>query len=86
MKRTKRFAALVLAMMMAFSIMAVTAAAYDGADGHVHEACCENEIEPRIKTVKCPKCGGSAYEHTGYSGGKPITWLECEECGWKDEK
>lgn len=86
MKYTKRFAALVLAMMMAFSIMAVTAAAYDGADGHVHEACCENEIEPRIKAVKCPKCGGNAYEHTGYLGGEWTTWLECEECDWIEKK
>ena len=84
MKCTKRFAALVLAMMMAFSVMAVTAAAYDSADAH--EVCCENEIEPRIKTVRCTKCGGSAYEHTDYLNNKRTTWLECEDCGWKDYK
>ena len=86
MKCTKRFAALVLAMMMAFSVMAVTAAAYDSADAHAHEGCCENEIEPRIKTVRCTKCGGSAYEHTEYLNNKWTTWLECEDCGWKDYK
>ena len=86
MKCTKRFAALVLAMMMAFSIMAVTAAAYDGADAHVHEACCEDEIEPRIKTIKCILCGGSVYEHTKKIGNEWKTWLECDDCVWQDEK
>ncbi len=86
MKCTKRFAALVLAMMMAFSVMAVTAAAYDSADAHAHEVCCENEIEPRIKASRCVRCGGNAYERTGSIGGEPMTWLECEDCGWRDYK
>ena len=82
MKCTKRFAALVLAMMMAFSVMAVTAAAYDSADAH--EVCCENEIEPRIRASRCVRCGGNAYERTGYIGTELKTWLECEDCGWRD--
>ena len=82
MKYTKRFAALVLAMMMAFSIMAVTAAAYDGADGHVHEACCENEIEPRVAAITCPECGGNAYLHKEIYHGTQVEWFECK-CGWQ---
>lgn len=44
MKLTKKLAALVLALMMVFSLMAVTAAAAD-AEEHEHECavCCEDE-------------------------------------------
>lgn len=57
MKKTKKLLALVLAMMMAFSVMAMTAAAYDAEDGHVHtEACSEEGIMPRIPAMDCYKC------------------------------
>lgn len=44
MKKTKKMLALVLAMVMAFAMMAVTASAFD-AEEHNHEcaACCEDE-------------------------------------------
>ena len=58
MKKAKKLAALFLAMMMALSIMAVTAAAY-GAEEHAHdEACCEETVMPRIPGAPyCWKCG-----------------------------
>ena len=68
MKRTKRLLALVLAMMMALSIMAVTAAAYD-AEEHNHEcaACCEDEgIMPLGITRRCtePGCSGTVSRYS----------------------
>ena len=62
MKRTKKLLALVLAMLMAFSLMAVTAAAAD-AEEHEHTcaACCEDEgIMPVVTYGFCPYCGGPA--------------------------
>lgn len=57
MKKMKKLAALVLAMVMAFSLMAVTAAAY-GADEHEHDAtCCEATIQPRGLAMSCDYCG-----------------------------
>ena len=56
MKKTKKLAALVLAMVMAFSLMAVTAAAY-GAEEQ-DETCCEESIQPRKPAAPvCPYCG-----------------------------
>lgn len=57
MKKTKKLAALFLAMVMAFSLMAVTAAAY-GAEEHVHDETCYAEtIQPRKPTgPACPYC------------------------------
>ena len=55
MKKTKKLAALVLAMLMAFSLMAVTAAAY-GAE-HEHDGtCCEETIQPRRPAAQCLYC------------------------------
>lgn len=55
MKKMKKLLALVLAMMMAFSLMAVTAA-YN-AEEHEHTyACSEETIQPRIPAMLCPKC------------------------------
>lgn len=65
MKKTKKLAALVLAMVMAFSLMAVTAAAYD-AEAHTHDCavCCEGEgIMPLKPVYMCPWCGGIAEYH-----------------------
>ena len=48
MKRSKKLLALVLVMIMAFSLMAVTAAAYDA--GHEHDcAVCERGGDPAQK-------------------------------------
>ncbi len=57
MKKTKKLAALILALVMAFSLMAVIAAAY-GADEHVHDGtCCEETIQPRKPgTPECQYC------------------------------
>lgn len=66
MKKTKKLLALVLAMVMAFSLMAVTAAAY-GAEEHEHECvvCCEDEgvmplgpVGPDPLGPPCVICGG----------------------------
>lgn len=57
MKKTKKLAALVLALAMAFSLMAVTAAAY-GAEEHEHtHVCSEETIQPRIPGATCSYCG-----------------------------
>lgn len=59
MKKMKKLAALVLALVMAFSLMAVTAAAA-GVEEHEHDAiCCEATIQPRIPAMQCPKCQSS---------------------------
>ena len=56
MRKMKKLAALCLAMLMAFSIMAVTAAAYDA--GHEHdETCAEATVQPRRPAVMCYSCG-----------------------------
>lgn len=63
MKKTKKLAALVLAMVMAFSLMAVTASAY-GAE-HEHDGtCCEESIQPRRPAAQCLYCalGMDEYE------------------------
>ena len=63
MKCTKKLLALLLACVMAFSLMAVTAAAYD-AEEHGHECavCCEDEVAMPLGNVKqgppCAMCGG----------------------------
>lgn len=62
MKKTKKMLALVLAMVMAFAMLAVTASAYD-VEEHDHEcaACCEDEgIMLLGEVVPCPKpnCNG----------------------------
>ncbi len=83
MKKTKKLAALVLAMVMAFSLMAVTAAAY-GADEHVHDGtCCEETIQPRKPAApECWECN-SPMRETGPDSlnGKPIMYYECSRCG-----
>lgn len=55
MKKTKKLAALVLAMVMAFSLMAVTAAAYV-AEEHDCAVCSEETIQPRIPAMQCTIC------------------------------
>ncbi len=57
MKKRTKIASLFLAMLMAFSLMAVTAAAYDA--GHEHDCamCSEEGIEPRKPAALCRGCG-----------------------------
>lgn len=71
MKHTKKLAALFLALVMALSVMAVTAAAY-GAEEHEHTGACSTEtIQPRKPAESCPNCGrgmtevGSGRDTTG---------------------
>ena len=85
MRKMKKLAALCLAMLMAFSIMAVIASAYDAADGHEHtSACSEQTIMPRRPVRECPKCRGTAYLQEEYYHGVLVTWYECSSCGWVD--
>lgn len=57
MKKMKKLAALVLAMVMAFSLMAVTAAAY-GAEEHKRDGtCCAEAVQPRKPGATCSYCG-----------------------------
>lgn len=60
MKRTKKILALVLAMMMAFSLMAMPAMAYEEGE-HVHTEACSDVA--RIPAMQCYNCGrGMAYD------------------------
>lgn len=71
MKKTKKMLALVLALVMAFAMMAVTASAFD-AEEHNHEcaACCADEgVMPLYVALKCPLCNGVA-EMMEYPDGK----------------
>ena len=83
MKKTKKLAALILALVMAFSLMAVTAAAY-GADEHVHEGtCCEETIQPRKPGApECLNCNILMTETGGgYVDGEPVRYFRCSKCG-----
>lgn len=82
MKSTKKLLALVLAMMMALSVMAMTAAAYE-AEEHVHdETCCEAEPRYVVPGVACPNCRAQAQAVPGlYVDGKQV--YECTAyCGY----
>ena len=82
MKKTKKLAALILALMMAFSLMAVTAAAY-GADEHIHDGtCCEETIQPRKPAAPvCPYCG-TVTTDMGFKWENGIRYIifECHGC------
>lgn len=83
MKKTKKLAALFLAMVMAFSLMAVTAAAY-GAEEHVHdETCCAETIQPRKPGApECLYCGYPMTDvGTGSDGGGSFNWYQCKTAG-----
>lgn len=83
MKKTKKLAALVLAMVMAFSLMAVTAAAY-GAEEHEHtHVCSEETIQPRIPAMQCPKCGAAMDARVYYEGTQRYIEFTCPNasCG-----
>ena len=83
MKKTKKLLALVLALVMAFSLMAVTAAAY-GAEEHNHDGACSVEtIQPRKPGGFCPNClGPASYYVSGRTeGDRPIYVYDCPNCG-----
>ena len=84
MTRTKKLVSLFLAMLMVFSLMAVTASAYDSEDGHVHTEACEDEgIQPRgpMYGPPCPYCGCEMTEPDSATGdsnlGVPIRKYRC---------
>ncbi len=64
MKRSKKLLSLVMAMLMAFSLMAVTAAAYDAGHEHDCAVCSEEGKQTRDRwgpfdyTQTCVRCGG----------------------------
>lgn len=81
MNKMKKLAALVLAMVMAFSLMAVTAAAA-GAEEHEHDTtCCEATIQPRIPAMQCLECGTSMTPHTRYENGHYYVSFTCPKPG-----
>ena len=55
MKHSKKLLALVLALVMAFSLMAVTAAAA-GTEEHEH-VCSTETVQPRLRGFMCSYCG-----------------------------
>lgn len=74
MKNTKKLLALVLALVMAFSLMAVTAAAAGTAE---HEHVCSTEtIQPRKPAALCPECTQPMDEIRTYRNGT---------AGWRTE-
>lgn len=78
MKRTKRFFALFLALMMSFSIMAVTAAAY-GEEEHVHTDACGAESVMRTPSAICGTCGmGMTQIGIDSSGSTYYALLQCK--------
>ena len=60
MKKSRKLLAFVLAMLLAFSLMAVTAAAYDAGHEHDCTVCSEDEGIMPLGPLgpPCPKCGG----------------------------
>ena len=83
MKNTRKLLALVLAMVMAFSLMAVTAAA---AEEHDHDGVCSVEtIQPRKPGApQCVYCGYPMTDSGSYTGeGGPYTLYVCKnpDCG-----
>ena len=68
MKRTKKLLALVLALMMALSCMAMPAMAHgDGDEG----------IMPLYEVVHCPDCGESARVTRKHTGPQAIPSFDC---------
>ncbi len=79
-KRTK-IASLFLAMLMAFSLMAVTAAAYDAGHEHDCAVCYEKEIQPRLPARLCPKCWQEMSSDSRTVNGKLEMKFWCTPCG-----
>ena len=80
MKKRTKIASLFLAMLMAFSLMAVTASAYDA--GHAHdETCAEAAIQPRKPAAWCHSCSQAMVEKdiVEINGGRYIEF-RCATC------
>ena len=86
MKKSRKLLTLVLAMIMAFSLMAVTAAAYDAGHEHDCAVCSEEGIQPRIPAKICYSC---QVEMTYVHEGDKYKFV-CPKCGvetpWMDIK
>ena len=81
MKKSRKLLALVMAMMMAFSLMAMASAAYE--EEHVHdETCCEATVQPRNQVIWCPRCGASARTWVTTNGGVSTEHFDCSGCGY----
>ena len=81
MKKSRKLLALVLAMMMAFSLMATASAAYE--EEHVHDGtCCETTVQPRNQVIWCPKCGASARTWVTTVDGVDTEHFDCICCGY----
>ncbi len=87
MKKTNRLASLFLALLLAFSLMAVTASACDSKDSHVHTEACEDEgIMPLypMKGPPCPYCGYEMYDvWTEDAFKNPILARVCSRCSFR---
>ena len=77
MSRSKKLLSLVMGMLLAFSLMAVTAAAYDA--GHEHDCAVYSEegIQPRIPAKICYSC---QVEMTYVHEGDKYKFV-CPKCG-----
>ena len=79
MKKSRKLLALVMAMMMAFSLMAMASAAYE--EEHVHdETCCEATVQPRNQVIPCPQCGGSCRVWVTVTDN--LRHFDCVNCGY----
>lgn len=82
MKTKKRLAALFLAMMMVFSVMAMTASAY-GEEGHVHDETCCDDARSVPEVPLCPYCNQPMYFYKNtydkYGIMRPL--YKCYDCG-----
>ena len=68
MKKRTKIASLFLAMLMAFSLMALTASACDA--GHAHdETCAEATVQPRRPAAWCHSCSQAMIDDG-------IVWIE----------
>ena len=84
MKKVKKLASLFLAMLMAFSLMAVTASAYDAGHEHGCTVCSEDEGIMPLGPVgpqgpPCVKCGGpTVWDVVGEDAvGNPLYGYRC---------
>lgn len=89
MTRIKKLLALTLAMVMAFTLLAMPAMAYG--EDHEHECavCSDEEIMPRQAMARCPKChdGAYLYERDSTTEGKQIRIIcvNTAECGYDSD-
>ncbi len=82
MKKSRKLLALVLAMIMAFSLMAVTAAAYDAGHEHDCAVCSEEGIQPRVPAMWCYTCSQEMEldRRVPAGEGKYLLYYECSSC------